>query len=384
MCRKLKYEGMYRIEAQGFRGDLHLVKSDTQYVTTNVNEGSIQSWALTVIYASPNETLRQSLWTDLNEFGNTCNKPCLLAGDFNETRNMKERFSCSDDLTRRCNNFNLWIKNNHLIELGFSGPRGNTVKTRKYAQLDRGHCNEQWRMRFEEASVRHLLQNKLDHSPLLISLHGLTSVQPTMRPFRFQVARLSHTLFEDFLKDNWKQQDPLYPSLSRLSIVLEEWNKAVFRNLFHQRREIWAQLEGIQKRLPLEQNYLIRDLEEVLDQIGIFWFQKSLAEAIRDGDRNTRFYHLCTIIHRKINMIELLQDQNGQITKSKQVGGLGFRTMRENNAAFLSKLGWHLMVEKEKLWSQVLRAKYCNSRCDVDMFQPKLIHRTLGVGSWKM
>jgi len=52
-------------------------------------------------------------------------------------------------------------------------------------------------------------------------------------------------------------------------------------------------------------------------------------------------------------------------------GGLGFRTMRETNAAFLAKLGLHLMMEKDKLWSQVLRAKYCNGRGDVDMFQPK-------------
>ena len=191
ICRKLKYNGTYRIDAQGFLGgiwlfwktsivDLQLVHFDTQYVIMEVNQGSTGSWALTVIYASPNKTLRQSLWTDLNEFGNTCNKSWLLAGDFNETRNMEEHFNCSEDLARRCNNFNLWIENNHLIDLGFSGPRytwtrGNTVETRKYARLDRGLCNEQWRMRFEEASVHHLLQNKSDHSPLLISLHGLTS-----------------------------------------------------------------------------------------------------------------------------------------------------------------------------------------------------------------
>ncbi|KAJ8422385.1 hypothetical protein Cgig2_012101 [Carnegiea gigantea] len=36
--------------------------------------------------------------------------------------------------------------------------------------------------------------------------------------------------------------------------------------------------------------------------------------------------------------------------------------MRETNTAFLTKLGWRLIVEKDKLWSQVLRAKYCNNR----------------------
>ena len=61
----------------------------------------------------------------------------------------------------------------------------------------------------------------------------------------------------------------------------------------------------------------------------------------------------------------------GQILKAKKEGGLGFRTIRETNDALLTKLGWRLLVEKDMLWSQVLRAKYCNNHCDIDMFEPK-------------
>ncbi|KAJ8429765.1 hypothetical protein Cgig2_006456 [Carnegiea gigantea] len=104
----------------------------------DVNQGGTQHWSLMITYASPNKMLRQSLWADLREYGRTCNKPWLVAGDFNKTRNTEERFNCSDDLAGRYNNFNLWIQNNHLIDLGFSGPRytwtrGTTVETRKYA-----------------------------------------------------------------------------------------------------------------------------------------------------------------------------------------------------------------------------------------------------------
>ena len=47
----------------------------------------------------------------------------------------------------------------------------------------------------------------------------------------------------------------------------------------------------------------------------------------------------------------------GQLTKTKEVRGFGFRTMRETNAAFPTKLGWRLLTEKDKLWSLVLQAK---------------------------
>jgi len=59
----------------------------------------------------------------------------------------------------------------------------------------------------------------------------------------------------------------------------------------------------------------------------------------------------------------------GPNPKAKQEGGLGFRTMRETNAALFTKLGWRLLIEKDMLWSKVLRAKYCNNRCDIGMFE---------------
>jgi len=46
--------------------------------------------------------------------------------------------------------------------------------------------------------------------------------------------------------------------------------------------------------------------------------------------------------------------------------------MRQANAAFVTKLGWRLLPEPDSLWLRVLRHKYCNGRCDLDMFLDKL------------
>ena len=50
-----------------------------------------------------------------------------------------------------------------------------------------------------------------------------------------------------------------------------------------------------------------------------------------------------------------------QLMKPKEAGGLGFQSMRQVNSAFLAKLGFRLVTKKEKLWSRILRAKYCQS-----------------------
>ncbi|KAJ8438511.1 hypothetical protein Cgig2_032166 [Carnegiea gigantea] len=124
-----------------------------------------QTWSLSVIYASPNETLHQSLWRELSEFYSTYNKPWLLAGNFNETKTMDEHFNYSEDLGRRCNNFILWIENKQLLDLGFFEPwytwaSGTSMETRKYAHLNRWLCNEQWRIMFEEAIATNLERRK--------------------------------------------------------------------------------------------------------------------------------------------------------------------------------------------------------------------------------
>lgn len=47
-----------------------------------------------------------------------------------------------------------------------------------------------------------------------------------------------------------------------------------------------------------------------------------------------------------------------KICTPKTHGGLGFKNLRKMNLAFLVKLGWLMLVDKEKLWVKILWAKY--------------------------
>ncbi|KAF7841372.1 ribonuclease H [Senna tora] len=52
------------------------------------------------------------------------------------------------------------------------------------------------------------------------------------------------------------------------------------------------------------------------------------------------------------------------VCKPKGSGGLGVRHMRFQNAAFMTKLGWRLVNQRDDLWVRVLRSKY---RCGDDI-----------------
>ena len=75
---------------------------------------------------------------------------------------------------------------------------------------------------FDEASVQHLLQNKSDLTPVLINPHGYASTPKALWPFHFQAAWLSHELFEDCPRKNWKPHEPLYPLLSHVANTLDD------------------------------------------------------------------------------------------------------------------------------------------------------------------
>ena len=336
VCDRIGFSGKLRVEAQGFAGGIWMFwreedigvtayGSSSQHLTVEIKKTGDDPWLFSAVYASPDSNLKRDLWAELENIRRNYNGPWLLAGDFNDTVCMSERNGVdSSEMQRRCKNFADWIANNNLIDLGFSGPahtwfRGNSEDTFKSARLDRGLVNEEWRLKFEEGGIRHLPKSCSDHCPILMSSTGFAPVPRAIRPFRFQAAWLNHEKFHDFVQRNWVCSAPIVPFLKEFAKKVQTWNKDEFYNIFRRKSELWARLEGIQKRLAQGGNAHLLKLEEklrtemevTLHDEEMLWFQKSRLDAISEGDRNTRYFHLATIIRRRRNRVEALQDESG-------------------------------------------------------------------------
>ncbi|XP_061350051.1 uncharacterized protein LOC133295261 [Gastrolobium bilobum] len=119
-----------------------------------------------------------------------------------------------------------------------------------------------------------------------------------------------------FLKSNWNSSSRIAENLNNLASLIKKWNNDVFGFTSYRKNIIIARLEGIQKcsgnnngrYLEKLERRLNKELEKILDQEEQIWHQKSREEWIRDGDRNTRFYHTKTMIRRSINRIMKLQN----------------------------------------------------------------------------
>lgn len=72
ICNKMGYENWLRVEAVGFSGgiwifwkdNLHLeiVQSHPQFVILRVKKDTATPWFLSIVYGSPDSTLRKRLW----------------------------------------------------------------------------------------------------------------------------------------------------------------------------------------------------------------------------------------------------------------------------------------------------------------------------------
>ena len=69
--------------------------------------------------------------------------------------------------------------------------------------LDRAVCNAEWRLKFQEGAVRHLIRASSDHCPLLISTGSSNLVGAHNRSFRFQAVWVAHEQFETLVKSKW-------------------------------------------------------------------------------------------------------------------------------------------------------------------------------------
>ncbi|XP_019168818.1 PREDICTED: uncharacterized protein LOC109164726 [Ipomoea nil] len=117
----------------------------------------------------------------------------------------------------------------------------------------------------------------------------------------------------------WSTDHNLMANVQQVAAGLSAWNREVFGNIHKRKKVILSRLSGIQKVLAenmhrglfkLEQKLQL-ELEEILYQEELMWFQRSREDWITSGDRNTAYYHAAATVRRARNRVARLLDNNG-------------------------------------------------------------------------
>jgi hypothetical protein len=226
------------------------------------------NWLFSAIYASPNFASRLNLWDHLASFASTHTLPWLVAGDFNDILFSNEKFSSSPSSQRRIVAFRNCIDNCKLLDLGFNRPRFTWTNKRHNGlvlkRLDRVLCNLSWKHAFDEGNMLHLPRVTSDHCPILINTRPITQ-NFGIRPFRLETIWFSDPSFPNLIRKSWENFPFDIPMAFRdFTNNVATWNRQVFGNIFHHKRRLLAQLNGIQRSLSHRPCAALRNLENDL------------------------------------------------------------------------------------------------------------------------
>ena len=131
------------------------------------------------------------------------------------------------------------------------------------------------------------------------------------------------------MKEAWGQTSPLRESIENFSKKALVWNKDYFGNIFGKKKRVMARLSGIQNAIAAHLSHSLPELEKVLhkdfntllDQEEELWVQKSRINRLIEGDRNTTFHHMSTIVRRRHNKISCIKNDMGEWIHS-EVGAM--------------------------------------------------------------
>ncbi|XP_028790433.1 uncharacterized protein LOC114746383 [Neltuma alba] len=166
------------------------------------------------------------------------------------------------------------------------------------------------------------------------------------------------------LKENWTRQKAIQDELNDLESELKHWNQMTFGHITRKKKKILKRIAGIQRSNQQKNNpYLDRletelqeELNEILGQEEIFWFQKARTNWLRDGDRNTAFYHTKTKIRRRRNRVTMLKDEDNNWVEGKQeLGNLVNRFFQHLFTEEEEERIWHVTTHN---WTKIRQEEW--------------------------
>ena len=327
--KSLGYDGIYTVEPLGLSGGLavfwkssygvEILSGDKRIIDLKVSVRSM-SFFLSCVYGDPVRERRQEVWDRLVEIGLSRNEPWLLAGDFNELMSNEDKLGGAVREESSFWGFRDMAKSCKIRELRSSGnvPSWGGWREMVWVQcrLDRCFGNDEWFNLFPRSSVEYGDMWGSDHRHILI---GFVLEQRELKRGRFYLDnRLLHRQgFEEVVAQGWGNSGDPVCIMDRISKVrrgISRWKKSSDLNSHERILRLKAALEKeVSKLYPIRAvlKRIKKQLAEAYMEEERFWRQKCREEWLREGDRNSKYFHNVVKGKKVKNRLLMLFDEFG-------------------------------------------------------------------------
>ncbi|XP_024200200.1 uncharacterized protein LOC112203464 [Rosa chinensis] len=243
-------------------------------------------WRLTGFYGYARTIERDRSWQLLRDLRDLDSLPWAVIGDFNEILNNGEKIDGLLRSEQQMRGFREALGYGDLLDLGFQGA-----------------MSTWWNSDTQLRSV-----------PL--------AKRQRVHRFKFEAYWLQHNDYDEVVKQAWATDvagSPMYCATKKIEftrIQLDDWQKRTFRTRQQQMLGVRARLEElldvpVSVEVQNENKELMSKLQRILSQEESFWKKRSKVTWLKEGDRNTSFFHRKAANRKRKNFIHGLYDENG-------------------------------------------------------------------------
>ncbi|KAL9683131.1 hypothetical protein QQ045_014947 [Rhodiola kirilowii] len=185
-------------------------------------------------------------------------------------------------------------------------------------------ANKGWMDIFPQALVKHSFANSSDHVPIVLydeedNLISHCSVS------RFEPMWLRHVQFKEEVRQFWSSSSsnvPLSRKLKQCMDHLSHWNASTFGNVKKKIKALKESIQQIRSSPRTDENVdtearLSEELDEWLEREEIRGRQRARAERLKNGDRNTAYFHARASQRKRRNHIDNLRNSEGVLCSAE-------------------------------------------------------------------
>ncbi|KAK6142941.1 hypothetical protein DH2020_023289 [Rehmannia glutinosa] len=286
-------------------------------------------WRLTWIYGWPEEDLKYKTRSLLKELAPQSPLSWLCVGDFNEILFNFEKIGGRVRDENKIQNFHSAIQEANLEDLGYTGfsftwTNGKSGEENIQERLNWFLANSEWVLLYPGHEVHHLIRSASDHCPIIIKwlrTKGRKNAKGWAHVFRFESMWLMDETCKNVVQDAWKVDTAeneilsIKSKIQQCGMSLKKWEQDHFGNVENQIRICEKELQKPITSTPSLVMIQARQnpetwLQELLLKQEKMWHQRSRANWIKDGDRNTSFFHKTASGRKSRNTIERIKNKD--------------------------------------------------------------------------
>uniref|UniRef100_A0A803PLN3 Reverse transcriptase domain-containing protein n=1 Tax=Cannabis sativa TaxID=3483 RepID=A0A803PLN3_CANSA len=279
----------------------------------------------------------------------------VVGGDFNEILSQKEKMGGPPKPAYLIQKFRKALDSCHLRDMGFEGSEHTWCNGRKqnliFERLDRVCGNPDWFVMFPCAKVSHLDRTNSDHCPLLLTVNDSSHSTPNTvkwrSRFHYESAWAEEEECTNIVHSAWLRNEPIKHTqdlknrLGDCGVALQKWNRRKKRYMTKQLNEYAEKISKLTQSTNTTDWQQLQMLEHkqnlLLDKEESFWRQRSRAIWLKEGDKNTKFFHRKASNRKAKNTIKGLVDDKFQwVIGNRKMGKVAcdyFKNLYTSNPA---------------------------------------------------